>query len=454
MRIAAGALAFLVTVSAFAQDVATKADEYLSAWSKQGRFSGTVLIAKDGKVVLRKSYGMANLELGVPNTPEMIYRIGSITKSFTALAVLQLEAQKKLSVQDPIVKYVPEVPKAWQSITIQQLLTHVSGIPDFTRAPAYGKAEDPLRIEHAMQEVAAQPLVSAPGEKFAYSNSGYILLGLVIEKIAGVSYEQYITDNILKPAGLENTAYDHVQSIVKNRASGYVFDGDHLVNASMSDMSGTHSAGALHSTVDDLYKFDQALADGKVFPKALLDEAFQSRVKWAAPPPFNLDAWYGYGWMSGANFGHKYLMHGGWVNGFITEFTRYPDDKLVIILASNIEGPQIIAIQQGLSAVVFGQPYEVPTMHKRVEVAKNILDRYVGTYHVVPGLDLKIFFEGDRLFAQGTNQPKFQMIPESDTDFFFYSVESRVHMDVDTSGKVKQVKVRVNGQDLVGMRAE
>ena len=119
----------------------------------------------------------------------------------------------------------------------------------------------------------------------------------------------------------------------------------------MGDMSGTHSAGALHSTVDDLYKFDQALADGKIFPKALLDEAFQPRVKWAAPPPFNLDAWYGYGWMSGADFGHKYLMHGGWVNGFITKFTRYPDDKLVIILASNIEGPQIIAIQQGLSAV-------------------------------------------------------------------------------------------------------
>ncbi len=120
-----------------------------------------------------------------------------------------------------------------------------------------------MRIEHAMQEMAAQPLVSAPGEKFAYSNSGYILLGCVIEKVSGVSYEQYITDNIIKPAGLENTAYDHVRPIVKNRASGYVFDGDHLVNADMGDMSGTHSAGALHSTVDDLYKFDQALAEWK-----------------------------------------------------------------------------------------------------------------------------------------------------------------------------------------------
>ena len=453
MRIAALALAFLVSAAAFGQDIATKADEYLSAWTKQGRFSGTVLIAKDGKVILRKGYGMANLELGVPNSPEMIYRIGSITKSFTALAILQLQAQKKLSVTDPIAKYVPEVPQKWQQITLQQLLTHVSGIPDFTRATAYAKAEDPLRIEHAMQELAAQPLMSSPGEKFAYSNSGYILLGRLVEKVSGVSYEQYITDNILKPAGLENTAYDHVRPILKNRASGYVFDGDHLVNAGMDDMSGTHSAGALHSTVDDLYKFDQALTDGKVFPKALLDQAFQPRVKWVAPPPFNMDASYGYGWMSSSDFGHKSLMHGGWVNGFVTEFTRYPDDKMVVILASNIEGPQVIGIEQGLAAVLFNQPYEVPVEHKRIEVARSVLDRYVGTYHVVPGLDLKIYFEGDRLFAQGTNQPRFQMIPESETDFFFYAVDSRVHMDVDASGKVKQVKVHVNGQELVGIPA-
>jgi CubicO group peptidase (beta-lactamase class C family) len=454
MRIAAAGLACLLSVSALSQEVATKADEYLSSWTKQGRFSGTVLIAKDGKVLLRKSYGLANIELGVPNTPEMIYRIGSITKSFTAIAILQLEQQKKLSLQDPVVKYVPEVPKDWQQITIQQLLTHVSGIPNFTAATAYGKSDDPMRIEHAIEELAAQPLVSAPGEKFAYSNSGYILLGRVIEKVSGVSYERYITENIIRPAGLQNTAYDHVRPILKNRASGYVFDGDHLVNALMNDMSGTHSAGALHSTVDDLYKLDQELSQPKVFPKALLDEAFQPRVKWVAPPPFSMDAWYGYGWMTTSDFGHKSLMHGGWVDGFVTEFTRYPDDKIVVILASNIEGPQVIAIQHGLSAVLFGQPYDLPVVHTRAEIDRKILERYVGTYHVVPGLDLKIFFEGDRLFAQGTNQPRFQMIPESATDFFFYAVDSRVHMDVDASGKVKQVNVHVNGQELVGTRVE
>jgi CubicO group peptidase (beta-lactamase class C family) len=139
------------------------------------------------------------------------------------------------------VKYVSEVPQAWQQITIQQLLTQVSGIPDFTSAKADGKAEDPLCVERAMGELASQPLMSAPGEKFAYSNSGYVLLGRVIERVSGVTYEQYVTDNIIKPTGLENTAYDHIRPIMKNRARGYVFDGDHPVNALMGDMSGTHS---------------------------------------------------------------------------------------------------------------------------------------------------------------------------------------------------------------------
>jgi CubicO group peptidase (beta-lactamase class C family) len=168
------------------------------------------------------------------------------------------------------------------------LLTHVSGIPNFTAAIAYGKSDDPMRIEHAMQELAAQPLVSAPGEKFAYSNSGYILLGRVIEKVSGVSYEQYIAENIIKPAGLRNTAYDHVRPILKSRGRGYVFDGDHLVNASMSDMSGTHSAGALHSTVDDLYKFRSGACWRKGLSQDASRRSFPTAREVGSPATFQL----------------------------------------------------------------------------------------------------------------------------------------------------------------------
>jgi CubicO group peptidase (beta-lactamase class C family) len=437
---------------AWAEGAAARADEYLTAWTNAGRFSGTVLIAKDGKVLLRKSYGMANQELGVPSSPEMIYRIGSITKTFTALSILQLEEKGKLSVQDPVVKYVPEVPQAWQKITIDQLLSHTSGIPQFMNAAAYQKADDPLRVEKALQDYSTQPLLSAPGEKFAYSNSGYVLLGRVIEKLSGMTYEQYLDSNILKPAGLENTGYDHGRTILKNRASGYIYDGDHLANAYMGEMTGPHSAGALHSTVDDLYNFDQVLTDGKLFSKTLLEKAMTPRVKWVNIPPFNIDAMYCYGWMKGENFGHLYFNHGGWVDGFITQFWRYPQDKMTVVLLANIESPHIIAVQEGVTAAIFGQPYTLPKFHKRVEVPRSVLERYVGTYAVMPGLDVKVYFEGDRLFAQGTNQPMFQMLPESETDFYFAAIESLLHFDVNAQGQANKLIVRLQGQEMVGTR--
>lgn len=464
MRLGALLLTLVMTVPAIAQtapasapktnDIAGRADEYLTAWTKTGRFSGSVLIAKEGKVLLRKSYGMANQELGVPNTPEMIYRIGSITKTFTALSILQLEEKGKLSTQDPIAKYVPEVPQSWQKITIDQLLSHTSGIPQFMNAAAYQKADDPQRVEKALQEYSDKPLVSAPGEKFAYSNSGYVLLGRVIEKLSGSTYEQYLDANILKPAGLANTAYDHARPIMRNRAIGYAYDGDHLVNAFMGEMTGPHSAGALHSTVDDLYKFDQVLDSGKLFSKALLDKAMTPRAKWVNVPPFNFDAMYCYGWMTGDNFGHRYYNHGGWVDGFITQYWRYPQDKMTVVLLANIESPHIISVQNGLTQAIFGQKYDLPKIHTRIDLPRNKMERYVGMYAIMPGLDLNVFFEGDRLFAQGTNQPKFQMLPESDTDFFFQSIESAVHFDVAPDGKVNKVIVRLEGHELSGPKVK
>lgn len=449
MRFYAALLALMMSLPAVAQDMATRTDEYLTAWANTGRFQGTVLIAQDGKVVLRKGYGMANLELGVPNSPEMVYRIGSVTKTFTAFGILQLEEKGKLNVKDPVVKYVPEMPKAWQAITIHQLLTHTSGIPNFSVSKDYAKADDPLRVEKGLAEFASKPLDSAPGEKFAYSNSGYILLGRIIEKVSGVSYEQYIDANILKPAGLVNTGYDHARPILKNRASGYQFDGEGLANAGMIDMSGAHSAGALHSTVDDLYRFDQAIDGGKLFSKALLEEAWKPQAKFWAPPPFMMDAMYCYGWMSGQDFGHPYLNHGGWVDGFITQYWRYPQDKMTVILISNVEAPHIITLEEGLIAAIFGKPYQLPKKHTRVEVSHEVLKRYVGTYHAAPGLDLELTVEGPNLFVQGTGRPRFQAIPESDTDFYFVSIESPMHMTVTPEGKVEKLTLKMSGQEIV-----
>jgi CubicO group peptidase (beta-lactamase class C family) len=442
------ALLLAATAMAVAQDIATKADQYLSAWAKQGRFSGVVLIAQGDKVLLRKGYGLANYELSTPNTPETVFRIGSITKMFTAFSVLQLEENGLLLVSDPVVKYIPELPKSWRAITIHQLLCHKSGIPDFTGAKSYNDFDNPVHIENALKEYADKPLLSPPGETLRYSNSGYILLGRIIEKVSGKSVEGYLAENVLQPAGMTHTAYDHPAPLVPNRAGGYNFDGETLVNAKAGDSAFTSSAGALHSTVDDLYRFDRLLKSGKLFSPAITTKAWTGYGHWVAPPPFAIEAEYGYGWMIGADRGHRYVGHGGWVNGFVSQFNRFPDDDAVIIILSNIETTTYINVNQDLTAILFGQPYQVPTEHKVVHPAPEVLARYVGNYQVGP-LAVQITMHNGRLYAQGNGQPvPFGMIATSDTEFYFNDTVSEIRFVADSKGDVSQFILKMDGKEI------
>ena len=439
----------LAATLSFAQaDISTKADDYLTAVAKSGRLSGSVLIAKDGKVLLRKGYGEANYELDVPNTPATIFRIGSITKIFTALSVLQLDDQKKLSVSDPAVKYIPELPESWKSITIHQLLTHTSGIPDYAVSPAYAKIEDPQRVEAALKEFGDKPLLNAPGASFRYSNAGYILLGRIIEKVSGMKYEEYVSRNILVPAGMMHSGYDHYQNLLKNRAHGYIYRGEGLVNSKNQEMEWAHSAGALYSTVDDLYLFDRALKSGKLFSASIVAKAFTPYTHFNAPPPFTFDAEYGYGWMIGKDFDHPYLGHGGWVDGFVSQFTRYPQDDAVIILLTNIESTAPQTIMHDLAAIVFGAEYHLPPVHQAVHPDRQILERYVGKYHAGP-FDIKVWMEDGQLFVFGTGQRvPFGMIAFSDREFFFHDVDSEMRFEPDADGKVNLCVVHFGGKDI------
>jgi len=443
------AVLFLVIASkASCQDLTDKADAYLSTWAKQGRFSGVVLIAKDGKVVLRKGYGMANFELNVPNTPETVFRIGSITKMFTAFSILQLEERGKLKVSDPVIQYIPELPRAWSAITIHQLLCHKSGIPEFLGTKAYNNQDDPLRVENALKEFADKPLVTAPGEVLRYSNSGYILLGRIVEKVSGKSYEEYLTENILTPAGMTHTAFDHYAPVVPNRANGYNFDGEFLINTKPGDSAMTGPAGALRSTADDLYTFDRVLRAGTLFSSAITQKAWTAYGHWSARPPITMEAEYGYGWMIGQDFGHRYLAHGGWVNGFVSDFKRYPDDNVVVILLSNIEMSSYMALSRDLTAMLFEQPYEVPVARKIVHPEEPTLARYVGDYQLGP-LDIQISMRNGRLYAFSTGQPTpFGMIATSDTDFYFNDAASEIHFVVDPDGKVRQFMLKMDGKTM------
>ncbi len=430
------------------QDIGAKADQYLTTWANQGRFSGAVLIAKDGKILLRKGYGMANYELNVPNNADMVFRIGSITKLFTAFSILQLEEKGLLSVNDPVVKYIPELPDAWNTITIHQLLCHKSGIPDFMSAKAYNDLNDSRHVENAVKEYADKPLLNKPGETLRYSNSGYILLGRIIEKVSGKTYEQYLDDNILRPAGMTHTAFDHAANVVPDRASGYRWDGETIINASFGDPASPASAGALRSTVDDMYRFDRALKSGKLFSPAITAKAWTAYAHWTAPPPFDIDAEYGYGWMMGQEFGHRYVGHGGWVNGFVSQFNRYPDDDAVIIVLWNFETVNNMQVSKDLAAIIFGAKYDVPHLRPIVHPTTQTLSRYVGEYHVGPVI-AQVSLRNGRLYFLATGQPNpYGLIAVSDTEFYCNDASSEIRFVSDEKGNVNQMMVRMGGRDI------
>ena len=441
--LAMGVLLVAAAAAAGAQDIGAQADAYLTAWANQGRFSGAVLIAKGDKVLLRKGYGKANYELNVANTPETVFRIGSITKSFTALSILQLEEKGKLKVSDPVSKYVPELPAAWSAITIHDLPCHKSGIPEFTAAKAYNDFADSRHVENALKEYSDKPLLTKPGEVLRYSNAGYILLGRVIENVTGKSYEDYLTANILKPAGMTHTAIDHVEQLVPNRANGYRWDGEDVINAPNDDAAHLGAAGALRSTVDDLYRFDRALKSGKLFSNAITAKAWTAYGHWTAPPPFPVEADYGYGWMLADDFGHRYVGHGGWVNGFVSQFTRYTDDDTVKIVLWNFETLNQVKVDKDLGAILFGEKYPSATLRPIVHPAQHVLSSYVGDYQLGP-LTLNISEHNGKLYALGTGQPApYGLIATSDTEFYCNNAPSEIRFVADSSGTVNGIVVTI-----------
>lgn len=326
-----------------AQDFASKAGEYIDGVVKQGKFMGSVLIAKDGKILLSKGYGMANIEHDVPNGPNTKFRLGSITKQFTAALILQLQEKEKLSVGDPICKYFAKCPAAWAKITIHHLLTHTSGIPNYTSLPNFMKtAMIPVTVDELIALFKDRPLDFDPGSTFRYSNSGYEVLGYIIEKASGESYEACLRKSIFDRLEMRDSGYDHDRTILKHRASGYLHEKGELRNAQYLDMSIPYAAGSLYSTVEDLYRWDRVLYTEKVLSKKSLEQMFT---------PFK-DG-YAYGFAIGQRSNRKNMSHGGGIFGFSTFISRYPDDNACAIVLSNLEDAASEEISHDLEAMLF-----------------------------------------------------------------------------------------------------
>jgi len=410
------------------EDIQKKADEYINAHIQMNQFSGAILIAKNNQIIVNKGYGYSNYGFKIKNNPETKFRIGSLTKGFTAVAILQLEEKSLLSVNDKLQKYISDYPRG-DEITIKHLLTHTSGIPNHTEFPDFDKERRVYEycILETIETFKNKALEFNPGEKFNYSNSNYILLGLIIEQVSQKSYKEYVKHNIFKPLNMKNSGFENPEKIIKNFAQGYCFKNNEIEKAKFRDMSNAHASGALYSTVEDLYIWDRALYSEELISNESKEKMFTE-----------FKANYGFGWGIVDVFDHKMIAHSGEIDGFTSNISRFINDDISIIILSNFEQTPINRVNIDLISIVFDKKYTIPKIIKSIKLSNNILQSFVGEYELQPGFIFSISFNDDKLFCQATGQPKLELTPISESEFMVKEANAKISFEKNTNQEIEK----------------
>ena len=416
-------LACLVLLSApcFPQNPSRSQDEtnlriheYLSRATDSGLFTGTVAVAKDDKVVFGRGYGMADLAYDVPNTSQTRFDIGSVSKTFTAAVVLWLQDRGKLRVEDAICKYLDNCPDAWRPVSVRHLLTHTSGILNYTELPDYfeDRALESF-LPNAIDRIRQMPLQFPPGDRFAYSNTGYKLLQEIVQKASGQRYEDLIQARILDPLGMRSTGFlerpNIRHAIVKNLATGYT---DGVGPLELAPWVHPNSGGGIYSTAEDMCLWGQALLAGRLLSAQASSEAF-------TPGEGN----YGYGWFVFRNGKRPFATHSGNIPGFGATLVLYLDQRLSIFVASNLDTAPTNRIQDDIAKIIFGESYELPPVWRAVAVDPKIYDGYTGRYRKTdqPDFVITIKKENGLLWNRLGDEPgaaEMVLRPLSETRFF------------------------------------
>jgi CubicO group peptidase (beta-lactamase class C family) len=376
---------------------------------------------------------MAEIELGVPIAPDMVFRVGSVTKEFTAACVLRLVEEGRLALDDPVGKYLPDFPTGGRKVTIVQLLTHTSGIRSYTDMPSWFRrmSEDwtPREIQAFFQD---EPFDFEPGTRWHYDNSGYVLLGEILEKVTGKPYADLVAETIFRPLGMKDTRYGSDTPIVPNRVAGYQKSPNGIVNARFLSMTQPYAAGALVSTVDDLARWHRALDAGSVLkPESL-------RRMWTPVRlPDGADTRYGFGWMVWSYDGHAVVEHGGGINGFQTANLRLPDDRIYVAVLSNCGGcadPRSLALSA--ATLLAGKPW---ADRPAARLSTTTLDRYVGRYRDADGDDWLVDREDDHLVVSAGRS--WRAFPKSEDAFFFRDAVREIRFVVGPGGVVTGMEI-------------
>lgn len=403
-------LILLASLSVKSQSTRTKIDSLLNAYVAIHKFNGSALVIQDGKQVYEKSYGYQNAAIKSLNTKHSVFPIGSLTKPFTALVILKLAEEKKLSINDPISKYIPDYPRG-KEIQIKHLLTHTAGLYESFRNPKYLEAlttNYAFRPEEKMAFFKNEPLDFEPGSKFSYSNSGYDLLGIIIEKVTGLSYSTALSRYIFKPLKMHKSGFNFQELKDKNKVTGYSFaSSTKQVEIKFWNPTLTYSSGALYSTTGDLLKFYKGLSDFKIVSKETFNQA---------TTPFL--GGYGYGWFIDKLYGDTVIDHGGNVAGATSYFLMMPKHQTCIILLNNITSTALENIGNSMYAALQNKPYNIPKPKKEIEIAENSLLKYMGTYEVSEKYKVQISMEAGKLFMQKNNEDKIKLSAEREGLFF------------------------------------
>jgi D-alanyl-D-alanine carboxypeptidase len=417
-----------------------KIDTVAASFYKDGVPGAAVLVAEGDKVVLEKGYGLASLELGVPIAPDMVFRIGSVTKQFTAVAILMLEEQGKLRLDQKISEILPDYPKAQgEQVSVQHLLNHTGGIPNYTDDAEFWKiAKEKLEPARMLALFADKPLAFKPGEQWAYSNSGYFVLGLILEKVSGESYRGFIEKHLLAPAGMKATLYDDPEKLVPRRASGYqpMPDGS-FAPAPYIDMSGPYSAGALISTLGDLHRWNLALLEGKLIRHESLEKAWSP-----LPLAGGKKNAYGFGWNVGKFEGLRMVSHGGGIPGFMCMMYFLPEKKMTVAVLSNGAALSAEDVAQRVLMAAFGNA----DGYKRITVPAESLAKLEGVYQIDDKSKRVVKVEGDHLVTIRDGGAAFKAYPIGENEFAYEHNNNRIRFELDGQGKVARMQLLTWGE--------
>ena len=408
----------LVLASRVAAQTAARFDHQVQAYVHNGDFSGSVLVARDGRILFENSYGMANYEWGVANSDKTKFHIASVTKTFTAAAILQLERQGKLKLSDPLSKYVPDFLNG-ERITIEQMLAHTSGLPDFYSLPEYPiRKYQKVTLADLVAWVKTKPLDFLPGSKSSYSNTGYAFLAYIIEQVSGKPYEQFLAEEILKPAGMKDTGTFRDDAIIANRATGYqpAFGEHGLRNAPAYDKTILTGSGSLYSTTADLYQWCRLMESNRFFD-ARGDHAF--------------------GWSTRETKSkHKYIEQSGRDPGFSSHVALFPQDRLIVIVLGNLEDAAVNPMADDLAAIALGEDPAIPSARTKGAEVISHPDEFAGTYEVNPTFLLDVKAEGTALYLRGTGGDYLPLEPTGKDSFFYRQLYVNVGFRRDKTGKI------------------